>query len=130
MFEDEGDGLTVVLGRLLAIAARLVDHPEALEPVEHFRVTDEQVTGGGFGLIEAAGVDEVDDGVRRRVEVVIVLDGVVGGLYAQPWRGPGRVLGETAALVLLAAATGTGLIASDLTHGWSWRGGDSCTRAG
>jgi len=130
VLEDEADGLAVVVGRVLAIAARLVDHAEALEPIDHVRVADEQGTGGGFGLIEAVGVDQVDDGVGRRVEVVIVPLDVVCGLRSPTLGGQGLVLDEAAALVLLAAATRARVIASDHDPWRPARGGDFCIRAG
>ncbi len=57
------DGLAVVAGGLGLVAARLVDVAEALEAVDVVGEATHEVASSNFGLIEAPGVDELDNGV-------------------------------------------------------------------
>jgi hypothetical protein len=82
--------------------------------------------GGVFGLLEAAGVGQIDHDVGGLVEAVVLGDNCKG---RDRWRGlrrwghrsvgcsGGFVTGQTAALVLLPAAAGTGIVAPKLGHG-------------
>jgi hypothetical protein len=144
---NEVDDFAVAVGRLFLIASGLVDHSEAIPAVMHIGEARDEVAGGLLGLIELAGLDEVDGGVGRRGQLVLgLVDAGVGGGEAfgdfgvrwafAPGRRDGRertrgflVLGEAAALVFLAAATVAGIIASGFGHGGLSEGRHSLYRA-
>jgi len=88
MFEDEGDGLSIVVSGAASIAARFEDHAETLESVDHLGVADEEISSGGFCLVEATGVDQIDDGVGCGVEVIVLVPGG-GGECASRFGGAG-----------------------------------------
>ena len=55
MAADEVDHLAIALGRLPAVAARLVDHSEAIPAIVHVGEADQQVARGCLGLVELGG---------------------------------------------------------------------------
>src|SRR5439155_19645030 len=55
----ELDHLAVAVGGLAELAAALVDHAETIVAIVHLGVAKQQLSGGLFGLIEAAGMDQV-----------------------------------------------------------------------
>ena len=138
---NEVDDFAVAVGRLFLTASGLVDHSEAIPAIMHIGEARDEVAGGLLGLVELAGMDEVDGGVGRRGQLVLgIVDAGVGGGEAfgdfgvrwafAPGRRGGRertrgflVLGEAAVLVLLAAATRAGIIASGFGHGGLQREG-------
>lgn len=105
----------------------------------HLGVANQQLSGGLFGLIEAAGMDQVDHGVGRRIQslgflqrglgfqqlglVVLSLSSLVGLLSLQRdalgdgGREFGRpVLFQAAVLVLFTAAARAGIVATGFWH--------------
>jgi hypothetical protein len=113
----ERDGLAVVTGSLGLVATSLVDVAEALEAVDVIGEATHEVAGGSLGLVEAPGVDEIDDGVGQMVEIVIVERRTRGrGRTHRLTRGRGLLLGQAAELVLLAAAAGAGGISRGHGH--------------
>jgi len=68
----ERDGLAVMAGGLGIVATSLVDVAEAFEAVDVIGVATHEVAGSSLGVIEAAGVDEIDDIVGQQVEVILV----------------------------------------------------------
>jgi hypothetical protein len=78
---NEVDDFAVAVGRLFLIASGLVDHSEAIPAVMRIGEARDEVAGGLLGLIELAGLDEVDGGVGRRGQLVLGLvnAGVGGG---------------------------------------------------
>ena len=63
MVSNEMDHLSIAIGGLLFVASRLMEHAEAIPSVMNIREALEEVVGGLLGLIEFAGVDEIDGGV-------------------------------------------------------------------
>lgn len=119
-----------MVGGLLWLATRTEELAEAHVTIGELRVVIEQTLAEALRLIELTGVNQVDDAVgelvdrmavvghgeprnagHRRwwwsVSALLVAGGALGGL----------VFGQTALLVFLATAAGTGLVASDLGHG-------------
>jgi hypothetical protein len=77
---NEVDDFAVAIGRPFLIASGLVDHSEAIPAVMHIGEARDEVAGGLLGLIELAGLDEVDGGVGRRGQLVLgLVDAGVGG---------------------------------------------------
>src|ERR1700747_367235 len=77
---NEVDDFRVAVGPLFLIASGLVDHSEAIPAVMHIGEARDEVAGGLLGLIELAGLDEVDGGVGRRGQLVLgLVDAGVGG---------------------------------------------------
>ena len=122
---DEVGRFAVVLRCPRAITAGGGDHRQAFEAIVHLGIALEEILGGVFGLVEAARVDQVDDDVRRLIETVIL--GADGGLWRESFgltreegggACGGRALGRgggvprpAAALIFLATAAGTGIVA-------------------
>ena len=50
-----------------------MDHAELIVAIVHLGVAKQQLSGGLFGLIEAAGMDQVDHGVGRRTQALGIL---------------------------------------------------------
>ena len=71
VFEDEVDDFLIVVSGLLVIAPGLIDHAETIVAVVHFGEPHQEVAGGLLGLVELAGADEVDSGVRRDGQFVL-----------------------------------------------------------
>ena len=123
---NEVDDFAIAVRGLSVIASGLVDHAEAIPAVVHVGEAFEQIAGRLLGLIEPAVEDEFGGSVGRSREcvlgILVVCVGDVGGDvgYFPQWRlcdGGERtfgflVLGEAAALVFLATATGAGIIPS------------------
>ena len=59
MLADEVDHLAIAVGRLAAVAARLVHHSEPVPAVVHVGEADQQVACGRLGLVEPCGADKV-----------------------------------------------------------------------
>ena len=112
----ERDGLAVVAGSLGVVATSLVDVSEALETVDVIGEATDEVTGGGFSVIEAPGVDEIDDGVGQLVEIFVECRTRGRGPARRLTRGRGLLLGQAAELVLLAAAAGARGISGEHGH--------------
>jgi len=138
---DEVGRLAVVLRSPRAVATGDGDHRQTFEAIMHIRIACEEGLGGVLRLVESSCVHQVDDAVRRVVEALILRAdrgvrqgwlsltrerrGVFGG-RACCGGGPlggrgGLVTRQTAALVFLAAAAGTRIIASNLRH-HAWEG--------
>jgi hypothetical protein len=60
---NEVDDFAVAIGGLLVIASGLVDHSEAIVAIWHIGEAFEKIAGNLFGLVEFAGMDEVDGSV-------------------------------------------------------------------
>jgi len=69
---DEVDHHTIAVGRLSAIAARLVHHSEPVPTVVHVGEPEEQVACSRLGLIELGGTDEVHHGIGGGIKGVLV----------------------------------------------------------
>ena len=123
----ELDHVAVAVGGLVELAAGLVDHAEPIVAIVHLGVAHQQLSGGLFGFIEAAGMDQVDHGVGRRIQglgllprglglqqvgLEVLLLSSLGGLVSLQRDALGNggreldrpVLFEAAVLVLLAQA--------------------------
>ena len=82
----------------------------------HLGVLGPELRSGGVGFIEAAFLHEAHDAVGEPVESGFA---EVVSVRRYRWRGgdvSGAVTMPAAALVLLAAATWTGLVSADLRH--------------
>jgi hypothetical protein len=116
-------------GGLATDAEQLAEAHVAVGEVREFV---EEALGHALGLVEFAGVNQVDGTVGQLVEALaFVVDRGAPGwarwTSGERWcvapllfacgGGSGLVFGQAALLVLLAAATGTGLVTSDLGHG-------------
>jgi len=92
----------------------------------------EQSVTQALSLVELTGVNQVDSAIGHLVEplAIVIDDRPPGGARCMDgWRrcitplllagsqGGGLIVSQAALLVLLAAATGTGLVTSDLGHG-------------
>ena len=111
------DSLAVVAGSLGVVATRLVDVAEALEAVDVVGEATHEVASSDFGLIEAPGVDELDNGVGPLIEIILVKRRTRGRGHASGLaRGCGLQLGQAAELVLLAAAAGAGGVSGRHGH--------------
>src|SRR5665213_2952075 len=137
----ELDHLAVAVGGLAELAAGLVDHAEPIVAIVHLGVANQQLSGGLFGLIEAAGMDQIDHGVGRRIQglgfqqrglVVLSLSSLVVLLSLQrdALANSGRefsrpILFQAAELVLLTAAARAGIVATG-----SWHSGSLLSRLG
>jgi hypothetical protein len=100
--------------------------------VGELRVLIEQTLAESLRLIELTGVNQVDDAVGELVDrVAVVGHGEPGNAGHRGWwwwsvaallvAGSdlgGLVVGQAALLVFVATAAGTGLVASDLGHGF------------
>ena len=140
MGADELDDLAVAVCGSLLLAARLVDHPEAVISVMDLGVVLKKRPGGLLGLIELALVHQIDHGVGvagqlirvvfegattevALVMAVIMIVGVPSGLggaslgrrFERGARGL-LILRLAAALVFLPTAARAGIITSDLGH--------------
>jgi len=70
MLADEVDHLAIAVGRLSAVAARLVHHSEAVPAVVHIGEADQQVACGRLGLVELGRGDELHHGIGGGVQFV------------------------------------------------------------
>jgi len=75
VFSNELDDLAIVVGRLLLISSRLVDHAEAIVAIVHFRKALQEIASGLFRLIEFPGLDQIDRGVGRSGELILLIIG-------------------------------------------------------
>ena len=128
MGANELDDLSVAVGCLAVLAASFVDHPEPIVAVMHIGKPTQQVARGLLGFIEAAGLDQIDDGIGSRVEAIgvgeVVRESVELGALGVEFSAPGRehgvlgglVLVQAAVLVLPGTAAGTRIVATDLRH--------------
>ena len=123
--EAGGEGVMAHLG---------VDHGGALEPVDDIRELGQQARADGEGFVESSFVGEIDGGVGKVIEPVVVvkrehrreglgdggdvrsLDGVSLVVGSALFGGARVVRGQTALLVLLAALAGAGVVSSDRRH--------------
>jgi uncharacterized protein with PhoU and TrkA domain len=65
MLADEVDHLAIAVGRLSAVAARLVHHSEAVPAVVHVGEADQQVSNAVVQLVAAAKLDEAEAAARE-----------------------------------------------------------------
>jgi hypothetical protein len=72
MLADEVDHLAIAVGRLSAVAARLVHHSEAVPAVVHVGEADQQVACGRLGLVELGCGDELHHGIGGGVQLVLI----------------------------------------------------------
>ena len=72
MLADEVDHLAIAVGRLSAVAARLVHHSEPIPAVVHVGEADQQVACGRLGLVELGGADELHHGIGGGIELVLI----------------------------------------------------------
>jgi hypothetical protein len=129
---SDGGRQAEVVSSLLRLTSRAEELAEAHVTVGDVGVVVEEVLAQPLGLVESLGVNQVNDAIGELVEwMTVVIDNgeprVAG--CADGWRrrvavllfassgGSGLVIGQAALLVFLAAAAGTGLVASDLDHG-------------
>src|SRR6202521_5812725 len=63
MLLDERDQLSVAVGRLLLVAAGLIDHAEAIVAIVHVGEQHQEIACGLLGLVELAGTDEFGSGI-------------------------------------------------------------------
>ncbi len=121
-----------MLGCSLGLTTSSKELTKAHVPVWEVGELVEESVRHPLGLVELACVNEVDGAVGHPVEpfAVVVDDrspARAGCMDRRRWcvptqlftgnGGSGLIGGQTALLVLLAAATGTGLVTSDLGHG-------------
>jgi hypothetical protein len=92
---DDVDCLAVVVGGTAVIAAGLADHAEAIIAIVHIGEARQEIVGGVLGGVELAGMDEVDDGVGCRGQLVGDL-GFGSGKLAR--RGGGVACGDLVCL--------------------------------
>lgn len=125
LIAGEGNDFPVVIGRLTVVSSGLEDHAEAVVAIMQFRPTLDHHFGGVLGIVQFSGVDESNHCVGRGINLFVTVFAEarvmvrqmvcrLGGGDHRASAGP--VLGETALLVFLATAAGTGLIASDFGH--------------
>jgi hypothetical protein len=140
MSTDEVDDLAVVIRGLFVVAARLIDHPQAIIAVVDFGEAHEEIPCSLFGLVEFAIVDHIDDrvgcggefigvivtkGVTAKIAMsMIVVVMMVGGGGESRCSGLEEdsalgtlILLEAAALVFLSATAVARIVASDLRFG-------------
>ena len=72
MLADEVDHLAIAVGRLSAVAARLVHHSEAVPAVVHVGEADQQVACGRLGLVELGRADELHHGIGGGIKLVLI----------------------------------------------------------
>jgi hypothetical protein len=100
-----------------------VDHPQAIVAIVYLGVANQQVSSPLFGLIKAPSTNQVDHGVGRGVQGLGLLQReqvfVLLSLHLDALANSGRELCgpvrfKATVLVLLAAAAGAGIVATDL----------------
>jgi hypothetical protein len=102
----------------------------------HIGIPTQQVARGLLGFVDAAGLDQIDNGIGSLVECIglggfgpepraVILDaGIELGALSVEFDAPGREHGVLGGLVLLqapllvlpATAAGAGIVATDLRH--------------
>ena len=93
VLSNELDDLAIVVSRLLLIPSRLVDHTEAIVAIVDFGKALEEVASGFLSLIEFPGIDQIDRGVGRRGELILLLiDGYGAECLAHISEDLGRAL--------------------------------------
>jgi hypothetical protein len=117
---DEVRRPAVVLSGTCPVAARRGHHRQPFKPVMDLGIPREEVLRGRFGIVQSPRVDQIDHHVGGVVEAVVIgRQGYGCGLRARgdrAGRGGGFITGQTAALVFLAAAARTGVVAAGLRH--------------
>jgi hypothetical protein len=105
------------------VAAKLVNEAEAGQSIIGVGKAFKERPGGRFRFVELCSLDEIEDGVgcdgEGGVAVVAEAEMIVGRRRRDSGEGLDcrlGIRGEAAALVLLAAAAGAGIIAPDLGH--------------
>jgi len=138
MSTDEVDDLAVVVGGLLVVATRFIDHPQSIIAVVNFGEAYEEIPCRLLGLVEFAIVDHIDDGVgcvgqfigvivtvtaeiAMGMIVVVMMVGRGGESFGGGLEEDGAlgtlIFLEAAALVFLPAAAVARIVASDLQFG-------------
>ena len=136
MSTDEVDDLAVVVGGLLVVATRFIDHPQSIIAVVNFGEAYEEIPCRLFSLVEFAIVDHIDDGVgcvgqfigvivtaeiAMSMIVVVMMVGRGGESFGGGLEEDGAlgtlIFLEAAALVFLPAAAVARIVASDLQFG-------------
>jgi hypothetical protein len=72
MVADEVNHLTIAVGRLSAVAARLVHHSEAVPAIMDVGKAQEQVACSRLGLVELGGANQVHYGIGGGIKRVLV----------------------------------------------------------
>jgi len=96
----EVDDLAMAVGRLSAVAARLMDHPEAVPAIVHVGEANQQVACSRLGLVEFGRTDEVHHGVGGGIELVLMVVFL---------RGPGEARGDLCPQLTKAQTRGNGV---------------------
>jgi len=131
----EDEHLPIELDRPGVVSSRLVKPRAPIQPIDGIGVVALQAIAEGFGLVEVAGVDQVDSPIGELIQLIEL--GGERGVSAAPrieasvledaarfaLGGGARALGgfrifdeHAAALVLLPAAASARVISSNLCH--------------
>src|SRR5215469_14863731 len=73
MLANERDGLAIVVGGLLVVAASLIDHAQAVIAVVDIGEAHQKIASALFGFVELTGMDEVDNSIGSRGELILIL---------------------------------------------------------